>query len=146
MLKLQAELTTSASPEEALRAAYDFTERRARIWPNVRLGHFEVHTHGERFAEATEELWPFGVWERCRYEWSQPGCVRAIVLDSNVLAPGSSWELRARPAGDGARVEATYLREFRSGPRARFARVLNRIAGNRLARSDLHKAMKALER
>jgi hypothetical protein len=69
-------------------------------------------------------------WERCRYDWSQPGIVTATVTDSNVYAsPGSSWELKASSADGGSRVEMTWVREFQSTPRGRFWGSLFRLGG-----------------
>lgn len=42
---------SSALPEQALAAAYDFSDRRERIWPNVSTKRLEVHAEGERFAD-----------------------------------------------------------------------------------------------
>jgi hypothetical protein len=48
-------------------------------------------------AEVTERLAVFGrFWARSRHEWPHPGRVEQIVMDSNVLGPGSTWELRGR--------------------------------------------------
>jgi hypothetical protein len=49
-------------------------------------------------------------WERCRYDWSQPGSVKATVTvtvtDSNVYAfPGSTWEIKATSNNGGSQVE-----------------------------------------
>ncbi|HEX3318582.1 MAG TPA: hypothetical protein VHR88_11220, partial [Solirubrobacteraceae bacterium] len=93
MLTINANAETSADPATVIAAARDFSEQRAAIWPNVKAGHFDVHASGETFTEATEYLWPLGFWERCRYEWPGPDRVRATVLESNALAPGSTWEL-----------------------------------------------------
>jgi len=89
-------------PETVLSAARDFSERRAVLWPNVKLAHLQVHASGETFAEVTEGAWIAGLfWERSRYEWSQPGTVKATVIDSNVFTPGSIWEIRASPRDGG---------------------------------------------
>jgi hypothetical protein len=43
---------------------------------------------------------PIVNWERCRYEWSTPGSVKALVTDSNVYDPAASyWEIKATPNG-----------------------------------------------
>lgn len=59
-----------------------------------------MHEPGEDWADVTEGT-PAGIginWERCHYDWSQPGIVTATVLDSNVYGtPGSGWEIRATP-------------------------------------------------
>ena len=59
--------------------------------------------------------WPIGhVWERLRYDWSQPGAVIATVVDSNIFMPGSTWQLRATGTeGGGSRVEITAVRHLR---------------------------------
>jgi hypothetical protein len=112
MLTINASAETSAAPGAVIAAARDFTDRRATIWPNVKAGHFEVHASGETFVEATEYLWPLGFWERCHYEWPAPDCVLATVLDSNVLAPASTWELTVVPIDGGTRVEAGEFVQF----------------------------------
>jgi hypothetical protein len=74
-----------------------------KLWPDVYVEHLEVHETGETWAEVTEgNPWPIGlVWERLRYDWSQPGSVRGTVVDSNIFKPGSTWEIHASPAGSG---------------------------------------------
>jgi len=107
--------TTPVSAERVLEAARDFSERRAAMWPDVHLEHLEVHERGETFSIVTEgNPWPIGyVWERLRYEWSEPGVLKAVVLASNLFKPGSTWQLSARPApGGGARVEVTAVRNL----------------------------------
>jgi polyketide cyclase/dehydrase/lipid transport protein len=112
---------TSVPPERVLEAAHDFSERREEIFPAVSTGRLEVHELGETFADVTEgtRAGPIVNWERCRYDWSQPGVVTAPVVDSNVYDPAaSSWEIRATVSeGGGTRVEMAWIREFKSGPR-----------------------------
>jgi hypothetical protein len=78
---------TPVAPGRVLAAARDFSERRAEMWPDVHVEHLEVHEAGETFAEVTEgNPWPIGyVWERLRYDWSEPGSVKGVVTDSNIL-------------------------------------------------------------
>jgi len=116
-------LESPLSPEAALATAYDFSPRRARVFPAVSMKRLTVHERGEKWADVTEGTMAGLVvnWERCRYDWSQPGCVRATVTDSNIYAvPGSSWEMRASGADAGSRVEMTWDREFRPGPKGNF--------------------------
>ncbi len=145
-LTLRATVDTSVSPSEVIAGVTDFSPRRAEIWPNVRAGHFEVHDQGETWAEATEELWPTGIYERCRYDWSDPGHVMATILDSNALRPGSTWNLTATGTEGGTHVEAVFVRDYKAGFRGVFAHVVNRLAGNRLAASDLRRALASIER
>ena len=107
---------TSASPEQVIEAARDFTPRRAELWRDVYVEHLHVHEQGETWADVTEgNPWPIGlVWERLRYDWSQPDALRGTVIDSNLFRPGSTWEIRASAAaGGGSRVEVTAVRKLR---------------------------------
>jgi len=120
------------APARVLHAAYDFGPRRTQVWPAVRAEHLTVHALGGTTAEATEGT-PVGIginWERCRYDWSDPGRVTATVTDSNVYAhPGSSWQLTAAPAARGSRVEMVWERTFRRNPRGLIFGTLFRIVG-----------------
>jgi hypothetical protein len=83
--------------------------------------YLKVHAIGETFAVVTEgNPWPIGyVWERLRYDWSEPGVVKGTVEESNLFKPGSTWEIRATPAdGGGSQVEIVAVRHL-SGIRGR---------------------------
>jgi Polyketide cyclase / dehydrase and lipid transport len=132
--------TVTSSPLPAARvleAAFDFSDRRAQVFPAVSLDYFEVHELGDSWADVTEGTRAgIGInWERCRYDWSQPGSVTATVTDSNVYAvPGSSWELRATPNANGSRVEMIWVRRFRRGPRGVIFGTLFRLIGRPIFR------------
>jgi len=83
---------SSLPPDRVLRAAYDFTERRALIWPAVSVDRLTLHEIGENWADVTEgtRVGPVVNWERRRYDWSNRGCVTATVTDSNVYAVRST--------------------------------------------------------
>ena len=122
MTTIDIVLQSPLAPTEPLRAAHDFSERRESVFPAVSSRRMTVHEIGDTWADVTEgtRAGPIVNWERCRYDWSQPGSVRATVIDSNVYAfPGSSWELRATETGDGSRVEMIWVREFVRKPRGR---------------------------
>ena len=106
---------TSVAPGVVLEAARDFSARRAQLWPDVHVEHLEVHGSGDTWAEVTEgNPWPIGfVWERLRYDWSQPGAVKGVVTDSNIFKPGSTWEISAAPQDGGSRVEVVAVRHLR---------------------------------
>jgi hypothetical protein len=125
---------TAIPPERAIQAAHDFSERRAKVFPAVSLRHMTVHSIGETTADVTEgtRLGPFVVWERCTYDWSQPGVVTATVSDSNVYGfPGSKWELAATSTVRGTRVEMTWTRVFQRRPLGRFMGFVYRHMGKR---------------
>jgi hypothetical protein len=84
-------------------------------------------------------------WERCRYDWSQPGSVTAPVTDSIYEFPGSVWELKAAPTDRGSQVEMIWVREFKPGPRGRRFGTLFRLAGRRLFIGYARDAIRNLE-
>jgi hypothetical protein len=83
---------SSATSEQVLEAAHDFTERRAELWRDVYVEHMTIHDRGETWADVTEgNPWgPWLVWERLRYDWSEPGSLRGTVIESNLFKPGST--------------------------------------------------------
>lgn len=138
---------TSAPPAEVLGAATDFSEHRAQLWPNVQARHLQVHARGAEFAEVTEGTFVVGLfWERCRYQWSPPGSVKATVIDSNVLEPGSTFELRTVPHNSGSEVEMILSRHFRRSPKGRIGSRINRLSGKRGWGSYLRRVLAAVER
>ena len=146
-LTIRVATKTSLPPERVLDAGRDFSERRADVWSNVNVKHLEVHEHGETFADVTEGTWVVGLfWERGRHDWSQPGLVKATVIDSSVFEPGSTWELRATPCDGGSEVEIVLHRGFRRGPKGRIASVVHHTAGKWVWRWFLRRALVAVER
>ena len=146
-LEITVSAHTNASVEEVLGAASDFTARRSRLWPNVKARHLEVHDCGPDFADATEGTWIVGLfWERSRYDWSHGGAVRGTVTESNVLEPGSTFELRAVPDEAGTAVEMMLRRTFRTGPKGRIGAAVNRVLGARGWSSYLRRVLRNLER
>jgi len=137
------------SPERVLAAGHDFSDRRAEIFPAVSVPYLEVHQLSQTSADVTEGT-PAGVginWERCRYDWSQPGAVKAVVTDSNVYRPpNSSWELRAAPADSGSKVEMIWIREFTHNARGRIFGTLFRLVGRPIFTREAKRTIRNLER
>jgi len=150
VLKITVKEHSSASPAVVLAlAGTDFSANRAQIWPNVTTRKLEVHERGETYVDVTEGGTSIAryFWERSRYDWSQPGIVKATVIDSNVLAAGSTFELRVAPGqGGGCDVEMTLNRDFRRSAVGRIASALNHVGGERLFGSMLRRTLKAVER
>jgi hypothetical protein len=130
VLTIRVNAESSASPEQVLESARDFSSRRAKVWMNARPKYLKVHESGEDFADVTEGTWIVGrFWERNRYDWSQPGSVKATVSESNIFEPGTTWEIRATPRNGGSAVEMTLNRTFRRGPKGRIAAAVNHTLG-----------------
>ena len=125
---------TTVSPDRVLAAVCDFSDRRAQVFPAVSTRHMTVHAVADTSADVTEgtRVGPFVVWERCRYDWSEPGRVTATVVDSNVYGfPGSIWEITATATDQGSRVDMTWTRWFQRRPLGRFMGFAYRHIGER---------------
>jgi hypothetical protein len=136
-------------PARVLEAAYDFSERRADVWPAVSVKHMKVHEVERTSADVTEgtRVGPIVNWERCRYDWSQPGSVVATVTNSNIYAlPGSSWEIRAVPSDGGSQVEMIWVRRFKRSPRGKLFGTLFRLAGRPLFSWEARRVLRNLEK
>jgi hypothetical protein len=148
-MRIEVQATTSASPQQVIEmAGKDFSPRRAEIWPNVTTKRYTVHDQGETYADVTEGgTGPaFRIWERSRYDWSQPGLVTSTVSESNALLPGTTFELRASPRDEGSTVEMILDRRFRPDQWGRFAYAVNRIVGRRGFGYMLRQTLKAVEK
>jgi hypothetical protein len=136
-------------PDRVLAAAHDFSTRRPEVWANITPDLYIVHRLGSTTADVTEggRMGPLVAWERCDYDWSRAGSVKATVTDSNVYTPGeSSWEITATPAAPGSRVEMTWVRGFKRNGTAKFLSLGYRLGGRRLFTPDAKKVVAKLER
>jgi hypothetical protein len=148
-LRFEVSAETSATPEQVIElAGTDFTPRRSKVWPNVRASRLIVHDQGTDWADVTEGgTGPAHfVWERSRYDWSQPGKVTAKVIDSNAFLPETTFELRATPHDGGSTVVMILDRSFRSGGWGRVGYLLNRVFGARGFAFMLRQMVKAVEK
>jgi hypothetical protein len=132
MVTMHVVTTSQLAPQVVLAAGYDFSARRADVFPAVSTDLLQVHDLNPPSADVTEGT-PAGIgvnWERCRYDWGSEGVVTATVIDSNVYRPGNSrWELHATPDAAGSRIEMIWVRQFRSGPRGLIFGTLFRLFG-----------------
>jgi hypothetical protein len=141
MARVEFEVESPAGPETVLANLVDFGERRPQLWPAIDPDVYEVHRVGEDWAEVTEGTDVMGgIWARERYDWSEPGVVRATIQDSNFWHPGGTWTLRAeRGSNGGSRLSVTRDRRPKV-VRARVLEGLLRVAGARMLASELRKA------
>lgn len=145
MATIRVSRRTDLAPERVIAALTDFSPARPSIWPSLDASRYAVHSRGEDWAEVTEGSdFAGGVWERGRYDWSQPGVVRFSVSDSNAFAAGSSWEYRVRGDGSGSVVELT-VRRTGATAKGRVLAALMSLGGKRVLGADLGKALAGLE-
>jgi hypothetical protein len=64
-------MASHLTPERVLAAVYDFSARRAELFPAVSTDHLEIHELGSKSADVTEgTATGIGVnWERCHHDW-----------------------------------------------------------------------------
>jgi hypothetical protein len=138
---------SSLPPRSVLEAAHDYTDRRSHVFPAVEAEHLAVHSIADEHADVTEGTGTgIGIsWERCRYDWSNPESVTAVVTDSNVYVPGSSWTITAIAAPQGSRVEMTWARQFKRTSRGRLFGTAFRLAGRPIFRNYARKIIDNLE-
>ena len=91
--------TTTATPQQFLAALTDFGPGRAELFPNSHDDSLTVHERGAQFADVTEGT--SGIWERLRYDWSDPTRVVMTTTDSNLWGGRSGHTYTFTPRPDG---------------------------------------------
>ena len=135
--------TTTATPEQFVAGLTDFGPGRAELFPNSADDYLEVHSQGPGQADVTEGS--AGIWERLRYDWSDPERVVLTTTDSNLWggASGHTYTFRRRPNGT-TDIDLVVVREGKNLK----GRVLGFMVGT-VARGVLEKAfensVKAIE-
>jgi hypothetical protein len=91
--------TTTLTPEQYIAGLTDFGPGRAKLFSNSADDYMKVHELGRTQADVTEGSG--GIWERLRYDWSDPQHVVLTTTDSNTWGGGSgySYTFTKRPDG-----------------------------------------------
>ena len=145
MTTVSFDLDTDVGAERILTALTDFSTRRIDLFPDLDRGFYRVHGQGDRWAEVTEgRSVAGGVWERSRYDWSEPDTVRTQLLDSNAFGPGSYWLYRVTPNARGGAHVHFELRRVPTSLKGRLLAALFSVAGKRVFRTDLEATLKRL--
>jgi Polyketide cyclase / dehydrase and lipid transport len=138
--------TATVPPERVLAALTDFSDRRFEIFGNLDRDRFKIHQVGAASAEVTEGASLLGgIWERIRYDWSQPGVVRLQSLESNAFTPDSSWLYQLEPDGAGGTRVDLEVRRVPHGVKGRLLVALLRVLGARALGDDLARTLRAIE-
>ena len=144
MARVSVEVTSPTPASVVLRALTDFSPRRPEVWPNLSPRFYQVHSVGESEAEVTEGSAAFGgVWERARYDWSEPGVVLIEVEDSNAFAAGSWWRYQVEPVGSGSRVRLQFDRRPKN-LKGSVLSLLFALAGRRVFTGSLEETLRRL--
>ena len=110
MATLHFQETTTSTPEQFIAALTDFGPGRSKVFSKSADDYLKVHQLGPAEADVTEGSG--GVWERLRYDWSDPERVVLTTTDSNVWGgrSGYTYTLTRVPDG-GTDVDAVIVRE-----------------------------------
>jgi hypothetical protein len=135
--------TTTSTPEQFLAALTDFGPGRSKIWGNSADSYLKVHDLGPSHADVTEGSG--GVWERLRYDWSDPGRVVMTTTDSNVWGgrSGHTYTFTRNPNGT-TNVDAVVVREGKNLKGHFLGAVLGSICKSKLTKA-FASTVKAIE-
>jgi hypothetical protein len=134
---------TTASPEQFLAGLTDFGPERAKLFGRSANEYLRVHEQGPGHADVTEGSG--GIWERLRYDWSDPARVVMETTDSNTWGGASGHTYTFTRLADGTtQVDAVVVREGKN-LKGRLLGGLLGIVGNRVLGGELAKTAKAIE-
>lgn len=135
--------TTTATPEQFLAALTDFGPDRAEIWGNSKERFLKVHDRGDTWADVTEGS--VGVWERLRYDWSNPLDIVLTTTDSNAWGGASGHRYTLTRGADGR--TSVHMVMVREGIhlKGRLLGALLPLVGRSFVRKGLAGALRATE-
>jgi hypothetical protein len=135
--------TTTATPEQFVAGLTDFGPGRSTLFGNSADDYLKVHDLGPGHADVTEGS--RGIWERLRYDWSDPNRIVMTTTDSNIWGgnSGHTYTLSRQPDGT-TDVDAVVVREGKNLKGRVLAIVIGTI-GQRALERALGKTVKAIE-
>jgi len=136
--------TTRVTPEQFLGGLTDFGPGRSKLFGRSAEGYLKVHGQTPTTADVTEGS--SGIWERLRYDWSNPNRVVMKTIDSNTWggASGHIYTLTRRADGR-TDVDAVVVRDGKTLKGRALALVLS-LVGKRVLGKELAKTTQAIER
>jgi len=143
MATIHLQQTTTATPGQFVAGLTDFGPGRKELFPNSADGYLKVHDQGPDGADVTEGS--NGIWERLRYDWSDPGRITMTTTDSNTWGgrSGHTYTLTPRPGGT-TDVDVVVVREGKN-LKGRLLEVLVATGGKRVLGKALASTTKAIE-
>ncbi|EOD67201.1 hypothetical protein [Amycolatopsis vancoresmycina] len=134
---------TTASPEQFLAGLTDFGPERAKLFGRSANEYLKVHEQGPGHADVTEGSG--GIWERLRYDWSDPARVVMTTTDSNTWGGASGHTYTFTRQADGStQVDAVVVREGKN-LKGRLLGGLLGLVGKRVLGGELAKTARAIE-
>jgi hypothetical protein len=143
MATIHLHQTTTASPEQFLAGLTDFGPGRGELFGRSSDKYLKVHGRGADWADVTEGSG--GVWERLKYDWSDPKRVVMTTTDSNTWGGNSGhvYTFTLRPDGT-TEVDADVVRDGKNF-KGRVLGVIIGTVGKRALAKALANTAKAIE-
>ena len=143
MFKTTFHATTTATPQQYTAGLTDFGPGRAELFGNSADSYLEVHSMGATEADVTEGS--AGVWERLRYDWSDPDRVVATTTDSNAWGGASGHTYRFTRNADGTTaIDYDVVREGKN-LKGRFLALVFKTVGKSKLEKAFAGSVKAVE-
>jgi hypothetical protein len=143
MATIHLHQTTTATPEQLVAALTDFGPGRKDLFPNSADDYLKVHDQGPNQADVTEGS--SGIWERLRYDWSDPNRVVMTTTDSNTWGGNSGHTYTFTRQSDGTTgLDVVVVRDGKN-LKGRALGVVLAIFGKRVLGGALRKTVKAVE-
>jgi polyketide cyclase/dehydrase/lipid transport protein len=135
--------TSTATPEQLLAGLTDFGPGRSKLFGNSTDGYLRVHDQGPGYADVTEGS--NGIWERLRYDWSDPHRVTMTTTDSNLWGgrSGHTYTFTRRTDGTTS-VDVVVVREGKN-LRGRVLGFVVGTVGKQVLTKALANTVKAIE-
>jgi hypothetical protein len=135
--------TTTATPEQYISGLTDFGPGRSELFGNSADSYLEVHSRTETTADVTEGSG--GVWERERYDWSDPDRVVITTTDSNLWGGDSGHTYTFTRNADGTTdIDYVVVREGKN-LKGRFLGLILRTVGKAKLEKAFHESVQAVE-
>ena len=143
MATIRFSQTTTSTPEQFVAGLTDFGPGRQELFGNSADEYLEVHDKGPTEADVTEGSG--GVWERLRYDWSDPDRVVMTTTDSNLWggASGHTYTLTPRP-DETTDIDAVVVRDGKNLKGRALGAVLG-VFGPRVLGKEFDKTVAAIE-
>ena len=135
--------TTTATPGQFLAGLTDFGPGRSELFGNSADESLKVHAQGPDYADVTEGS--HGIWERLRYDWSDPNRVVLTTTDSNLWGGNSGhiYTFTRQPNGT-TDVDVVVVREGKN-LKGRMLGLVVATVGKRVLARALANTAKAIE-
>jgi hypothetical protein len=135
--------TTTLTPEQYVAGLTDFGPGRSKLFGNSADDYLKVHSRGPFDADVTEGSG--GIWERLRYDWSNPDRVVLTTTDSNAWGGASGHTYRFTRKADGTTdIDVIVVREGKNLKGRLLGFVLGTV-GKRVLEKAFENSVKAVE-